>query len=108
MSRFIELFNTHFSLALSKAVKSSRLTTQLATESFCTYTQLLETIKQSKLERQESSLLQNKEMVHSTCIKTDTFGARLTLTLTINLYTLTRFACGNGWSGRGEMERVSS
>lgn len=32
MSRFIELFNTHFSLALSKAVKSSRLTTQLATQ----------------------------------------------------------------------------
>ncbi len=30
MSSFIELFNTHFSLALSKAVKSSRLTTQLA------------------------------------------------------------------------------
>lgn len=65
MSRFIELFNTHFSLALSKAVKSSRLTTQLASESFCTHTQLLETIKQSGLELQGSSLLQNKETVHA-------------------------------------------
>ncbi len=40
--------------------------------------------------------------------KTDIFSGRLVLTLPINPYTLSRFACGNGWRGWGEMERVSS